>query len=54
MKRLWLALAAYAGLAILASQTLSDEKIRWVTLAVLAMFFARTLAAGRQRSRPGE
>jgi hypothetical protein len=47
VNRFWIALAAYALLALLAWQTLSDEKIRLVTLVVLASFALRTLAHRR-------
>ena len=41
-KRLVLALAAYVALAALAFATLPDQKIRLVTLAILAMFAVKT------------
>jgi hypothetical protein len=41
--KLRIALAAYALLAWLAWQTLSDEKIRGVTLALLLLLALRTL-----------
>ena len=41
-KRLVLALAAYVALAALAVATLPDQKVRGVTLAILAMFAVRT------------
>ena len=44
MKRLRVALIAYAVIALLAWQTIGDERIRWVTWAILAMFAVRTLA----------
>jgi membrane protein implicated in regulation of membrane protease activity len=40
--RLILALVAYAAIAGLAFATLSDQRIRIVTLAILAMFAVRT------------
>ena len=49
MNKLGWALVAYAVLAGLAWQTLSDEKIRWVTLAILAMFAIKTLLHSRAR-----
>ncbi len=41
-KRLALAFAAYVALAALAFATLSDQRIRGVTLAILAMFAVKT------------
>ena len=43
MNRLFLALGAYAVLAVLSWTTISDHKIRLVTLAILAMFAVKTL-----------
>ena len=43
MAKLGIALALYLGLAILAWFTLSDQRIRLATLAVLALFATRTL-----------
>ena len=42
MNRLLLAMGAFVALGILAWTTLSDERIRLVTLAVLAMFALKT------------
>jgi len=42
MKRLWMALALYVVLALLAWMTLSDPKFRIATLAILVMFAIRT------------
>ena len=42
MNRLLLAMGAFVALGILAWNTLSDERIRLVTLAVLAMFALKT------------
>jgi hypothetical protein len=41
-KRLVAALAAYMALAVLAFATLPDQKVRGVTLAILAMFAVKT------------
>jgi hypothetical protein len=41
-KRLLLAFAAYAALVALALTTLSDQRIRGVTLAILGMFAVKT------------
>ena len=54
MGRLGVALAAYAVIALLAWQTISDERIRWVTWAILAMFAVRTLAYARMNAASGE
>jgi hypothetical protein len=43
VNRLFLALGAYVVLAVLAWTTISDQKIRLVTLAILAMFAVKTL-----------
>ena len=51
MNRLWLALGLYAVLAGLAWSTLSDQKFRLATLAILAMFAVRTLTWSRKRER---
>ena len=42
MKRLVIALAAYAALGILSWTTISDQRIRLATLAILAMFALKT------------
>ena len=51
MKRLWVALSAYAVLAILAAATITDQKFKLATLAVLAMFAIRTLSWSRKMDR---
>jgi hypothetical protein len=51
-KRLALAIAAYAALAALAFATLSDQRIRGVTLAILAMFAVKTWVRRRDLLRP--
>ena len=43
MNRFWIAMAAFAALALLAWTTLADEKLRLITLAILAMFAVKTL-----------
>jgi hypothetical protein len=43
VNRLFLALGAYVVLAVLSWTTISDQKIRLVTLAILAMFAVKTL-----------
>ena len=42
MNRLTLAMAAFVVLGVLAWTTLSDERLRLVTLAILALFAAKT------------
>ena len=56
MNRLWIALGAYAVLAILAATTITDQRFKLATLAILAMFAIRTLswsrkAEGKERDR---
>jgi membrane protein implicated in regulation of membrane protease activity len=51
MNRLWLALGAYAVLAVLAWTTLGDQRIRLATLAILAMFALRTVSWSRKLDR---
>jgi membrane protein implicated in regulation of membrane protease activity len=51
MKRLWMALGAYAVLAALAWATLSEEKFKYATVAVLAMFAIRTWSWSRKLDR---
>jgi uncharacterized membrane protein YesL len=43
MSRLWTALAAYIGIGLLAWFTLSDPKVRLVTLVLIGAFALRTL-----------
>ena len=52
-KRLFFAFAAYAALAALALTTLSDHRIRGVTLAVLAMFAVKTWVRRKDLMHPG-
>jgi hypothetical protein len=47
MNRLAMALAAYAGLAVLAGTTISDGKLRLATFAVLALFAVKTIVRRR-------
>ncbi len=44
-------MTALGGLALLASLTLSDEKIRAVTLALLALFAVRTWLTHRKQQQ---
>ena len=50
MPRLLLALGAYLVLALLVWQTMSNDVIRLVTFAVLALFAGRTLLLHRRRA----
>jgi len=50
-RKLLVALGAFVVLAALAWQTLSDERIRWVTLAVLGLFTVRTLVHWRREQQ---
>ena len=54
MSRLGVALVAYAVIALLVRQTIGDERIRWVTWAILAMFALRTLAYAKMNAASGE
>ena len=47
MSRFSIAMAAYLLLGVLAWATLTDEKIRYITVAILAMFAVRTLVHRR-------
>ncbi len=51
MKRLWTALGLFAVLAVLAWTTISDQKFRLATLAVLALFAVRTWTWSRKQER---
>ena len=48
MKRLWLALAAFAVLMGLTWITIDDQKFRLGALAILAMFAVRTWSHSRK------
>ena len=43
VNRFWLAMVAYVAIAVLAWNTLTDEKLRLATLAVLALFAVKTI-----------
>jgi hypothetical protein len=51
MKRLWTALALFVVLALLAWNTIDDQKFRLATVAVLAMFAVRTWTWSRKQER---
>ena len=42
MNRLWIAFAAFVILGLLTYTTISDERIRMVTFAILALFAVKT------------
>ena len=48
MKRLWVALGAFAVLMILTWITIDDQKFRLAALAILAMFAVRTWSHSRK------
>jgi hypothetical protein len=50
MKRLWVALGVYVVLAVLAWTTISDQKFKLATLAILAMFAVRTWSWSRKQA----
>jgi hypothetical protein len=51
MKRLWTALALFVVLALLAWNTIDDQKFRLATIAILAMFAVRTWTWSRKQER---
>ena len=54
MKRLWLALGAFAVLMILTWITIDDQKFRLAALAILAMFAVRTWSHSRKQQHGQE
>jgi len=52
LNRLAIALAAYLVLAVLAWTTLTDEKLRLVTLLILALFAVKTIVRRRDVMHP--
>jgi uncharacterized membrane protein YfcA len=52
MTRLVMAMVAYAALAVLAVATLSDERLRLVTLLILGLFAFRTWARRKDVMHP--
>ena len=54
MKRLAIALAAYAVLALLSWMTISDQRIRLVTLAILAMFAVKSVVRRKDVMHPND
>ena len=53
ISRLTMAMVAYAVLAILSWRTLTDEKLRLATLAVLALFAVKTLVRRKDVAHAG-
>jgi hypothetical protein len=54
VSRLAIGMAAYVALGVLAWTTLSDERIRLVTLAILAMFAVKTWVRRKDLLHPGK
>jgi len=54
VKRLAIALAAYAVLALLSWMTISDQRIRLVTLAILAMFAVKSVVRRKDMMYPND
>ncbi len=54
MNRLSIALIAYVILGALSWTTISDQKIRVVTLAILAMFALRTVMRRKETMHPDD
>ena len=53
MNRLYMALAAFVVLGVLSWTTLSDPRMRFATLAVLAMFALKTWLRRNDVMHPG-
>ena len=51
MKRLWVALGAYAVLAILVATTITEQRFRLAALAILAMFAVRSWSWSKKQER---
>jgi membrane protein implicated in regulation of membrane protease activity len=54
MKRLWVALGAFAVLMVLTWITIDDQKFRLAALAILAMFAVRTWSHNRKQQHEQE
>ena len=52
MNRLFAAFAAYAILGVLAYTTLSDERIRLMTFAILGLFAVKTWLHRKEYTQP--
>ena len=53
VNRLAMALAAYVGLGVLTWATIDDQRIRLITVAILAMFAMKTWVRRRDTLHPG-
>ena len=53
ISRFTMAMAAYVAIAVLAWNTLTDEKLRLATFAVLALFAVKTLVRRKDAMHPG-
>jgi hypothetical protein len=54
VNRLLLGLVAYLALGILSWSTISDQRIRLMTLAILAMFAVKTWVRRKDFMHPGK
>ncbi len=54
MKRLWIALGAFAVLGVLTWITIDDQRFRLGALAILAMFAVRTWSHHRKQQQEAE
>jgi hypothetical protein len=54
VNRLLLGFVAYAVLGVLSWTTISDQRIRLVTLAILAMFAVKTWVRRKDLMHPGK
>ena len=52
VNRFWLAMVAYVAIAVLAWNTLTDEKLRMATFAVLALFAVKTVVRRKDVIHP--
>ena len=52
--KFWIAMGAFAILAILTALTIDDQKFKLATLAILALFAIRTLTWNRKLHRERE
>jgi hypothetical protein len=51
MKRLWVALGAYAVLAVLVATTITEQRFKLAALAILAMFAVRSWSWSKKQER---
>ncbi|MFZ0707127.1 MAG: hypothetical protein WAM71_16110 [Candidatus Korobacteraceae bacterium] len=49
--KFWIAMGAFAVLAVLTALTIDDQKFKLATLAILALFAIRTLTWSRKQDR---